>query len=108
MADTRDRGELFYITVQTDGAERMAQLLAEHPLDYGCRANPLRRGDGGLMIRALATQEQIEGLRRADFHLEVGENATELARQRMQEVGRGDRFEGGRVAPRGRGQKLPE
>jgi hypothetical protein len=40
--------------------------------------------------------------------LEVGENAAELAKQRMEEVGRGDRFEGGRVAPRGLGRKGSE
>jgi hypothetical protein len=108
MPQVQEQVDLFYVTIQTANSEVMGQLLREYPLDYGCRPNPVRQIDGSLIIQAMASLLEIEQLRQAGFLIEVGENATELARQRIQEVGRGDRFEGGQVAPRGLGLKVSE
>jgi hypothetical protein len=49
------------------------------------------------------TEVEIKELRKSGFSLEVGENVSELGLQRQTEVAKGDRFDGGRVAPKGLG-----
>lgn len=50
-------------------------------------------------------QEEIEQLLADKLDLEVGENVSELGLKRQTEVARGDRFDGGRIAPKGLGVK---
>lgn len=85
--------------------ESLAELLGTVDLDVGDR--PLvetgREGTGTLL--AFAAAGQIADLESAGYRVEVGENLSELGRLRQAEVGQGDRFEGGRVAPQGLGAK---
>src|SRR5947209_19567481 len=86
--------------------ETFAKLRQEFELDVGCRAphfevNP----DGSGTMLVYATEERIRELRAAGYRVEVGENVSELGRQRQKEVGEGDRFKGGRVTPRGLAEK---
>lgn len=90
----------------TGSAEALARVRREVDLDVGCRgphfeANP----DGTGTMLVYATEERIRALQAAGYRLERGENVSELGRQRQKEVGAGDRFEGGRVVPRGLGEK---
>jgi hypothetical protein len=80
--------------------------MQEFELDVGCRhpqveANP----DRTATLLVYATKERIRELHEAGYNVETLENVSELGRQRQKEVGVGDRFEGGRVAPRGLGEK---
>ena len=54
---------------------------------------------------AFAPEDQIREIQAAGYSVEVGENVSATARERQAEVGKGDRFEGGRVPPRGLGRK---
>jgi len=90
----------------TGRPETFARLRQEFELDVGCRAphfevNP----DGSGTMLVYATEERIRELRAAGYRVEVGENVSELGRQRQKEVGEGDRFKGGRVTPRGLAEK---
>jgi hypothetical protein len=49
--------------------------------------------------------EEVEQLRADKFQPEVGENVSELGLKRQTEVAQGDRFDGGRIAPKGLGVK---
>ena len=59
-------------------------------------------------ITVLVTKEQIERLQSAGAQVEVGENASATGRERQKEVSTGDRFEGGKVPPKGLGRKVLE
>jgi hypothetical protein len=90
----------------TGSSETLAKLRQEVDLDVGCRgphfeANP----DGTGTMLVYASEERIRALQAAGYHVERGENVSELGRQRQKEVGVGDRFKGGRVVPRGLGEK---
>jgi hypothetical protein len=90
----------------TGSRETLARLMQTFELDVGCRhpeieANP----DRTATLLLYATKERIRELQDAGYKVETGENVSELGRQRQKEVGKGDRFEGGRVAPRGLGEK---
>jgi hypothetical protein len=90
----------------TGSRETLARLMQTFEVDVGCRhpeieANP----DRTATLLLYATKERIRELQDAGYKVETGENVSELGRQRQKEVGKGDRFEGGRVAPRGLGEK---
>lgn len=85
--------------------ESVTELLSRFDLDVGDRPYVEPAAEGRGMLYAFAPQEQIRELEAAGYTVEVGENASETGRQRMAEVPEGDRFEGGRVPPRGLGQK---
>ena len=89
----------------TGSRETLARLMQTVQLDVGCRhpeieANP----DRSATLLFYATKDRIRELE-ANYKVETLENVSELGRQRQKEVGQGDRFEGGRIAPRGLGQK---
>lgn len=86
--------------------ETLARLMEQFAIDVGCRrphidVNP----DGSGTMLVYASEQRIRELRAAGYHVEQGENASALGRERQAEVGRDDRFQGGRVAPRGLGGK---
>jgi hypothetical protein len=85
--------------------ETMPTLLGSFDLDVGDRPMVEPKPDGSGSLLAFADDEMIRRLEAAGYDVEVGENVSEVGRQRQEEVGTGDRFEGGRVVPRGLGTK---
>ena len=85
--------------------ETYARLVQEFQVDVGCRPHVEVSPDGTGSLQIFASAAQIQALRAAGFLIEQGENASELGRKAQAEIGKGDRFEGGRVTPRGLGQK---
>jgi hypothetical protein len=85
--------------------ERFESLLQKFELDVGCRPHVHANPDGTGTLTAFATRERIREIEAAGYKVEIGDNASELGRQRQGEVGKADRFEGGRVVPRGLGRK---
>lgn len=63
---------------------------------------------GRVALSVLATKAQIERLQSAGLQVEVGENASAMGRVRQAEVAPGDRFDGGRIPPKGLGRKIRE
>jgi hypothetical protein len=91
----------------TGSRESLAKLLQTFELDVGCRhphvePNP----DRSATMVVYATEQRIREIQAAGYSVERGENVSALGRERQAEVGQGDRFQGGRVAPRGLGAKL--
>ena len=99
--------DLFTVRISVT-RETFQDLLRKFDLDVGCRPHFDENADGSAALTAFATKERISELEAAGYNVEVGENASELGRQRQAEVGQGDRFEGGRVVPRGLGEKTDE
>jgi hypothetical protein len=90
----------------TGTRETIAKVLREFELDVGCRhphvePNP----DRSATLLAFATDERFREIQAAGYRIEKGENVSALGRQRQADVGKGDRFEGGRRAPSGLGVK---
>jgi hypothetical protein len=90
------------VTVTRDQATE----LFRRGLDFGDRPHVSPNPDGTGDLDLFLTRGQIEGLRADGYAVEVGRNLSARARERLAEVGQGDRFEGGRVAPRGLGRKV--
>ena len=90
----------------TGSREALAKVLREFDLDIGCRHPRVETNPNDTVtLLAYATDDRIRELQAAGYSLERGENVSALGRARQSEVGAGDRFEGGRRAPSGLGEK---
>ena len=94
-----------YAARVTGSRETFVKLMQEFQLDVGCRPHLEVNPDGSGTMLVYATEERIRELQAAGYRVEPGENVSALGRERQAEVGKGDRFERGRVAPRGLGEK---
>ena len=95
--------DVFRAVLSAPSREAVAELLRKMKLDVGSMR--ARRGAKEVEVLLFVTQEQAEEIRRLGWKLEVYENLSEIGRSRQQEVGKGDRFEGGKIPPRGLGKK---
>ena len=89
----------------TVSREEFEKLMQKFPLDLGCRPHIEMNPDGTGTVQAFASAERIRELEAAGHKVEQGENVSEIGRERQKEVGSGDRFQGGRVIPRGLSRK---
>ena len=86
--------------------EQAAALLRRGEFDFGDHPRITENPDGTGNLDLVASNSQIEALRGEGYEVDVGHNLTARARARLKEVGHGDRFEGGRVPPKGLGRKI--
>lgn len=96
--------KILRIALRAPDRETLAKLVKEHRLDVG-GGGPRRQPDGTLSMEAYVPQELLERLKKRKAVFEIIEDATEVGKQRQKEVGKGDRFEGGKKVPRGLGKK---
>ena len=85
--------------------EEFEELMRRYPLDLGCRPHVELNADGTGTVQAFAPAERIRELEAAGYKVEQGENVSAAGRERQKEIGTGDRYQGGRVIPRGMGKK---
>jgi len=86
--------------------DQVDELLRRGEFDFGDHPTITPNPDGTGNLDLFVTRSQIEALQAAGYELEVGLNLSARARERVAEVGQGDRFDGGRVPPRGLGRKI--
>lgn len=91
------------ITLQVRDSSDLQRLLRTHDLDIDC-GGPRRLDDGGVIITAFVTQAQLHALR--DVQNVVMTEIDIPHKREGVDVGRGDRFDGGRIAPTGLGKKM--
>ena len=103
MADAFDNDSFAVtVTVTRDEADR---LLRRDGLDFGDHPRIAPIGDDLGRLTLFLDRRQIDELQSEGYRVEVGENVSAQARERLAEVGEGDRFDGGRLAPTGIGRK---
>ena len=96
--------DLFEVRI-TVSQDEFTRLIENIPLDLGCRPHIEMNPDGTGTVQAFASEARIRELEAAGYRVEQGENVSAVGRVRQREVGTGDRFQGGRVTPRGLGIK---
>lgn len=96
--------DLFEVRITVRG-EEFEELMQKYPLDLGCRPHVEMNADGTGTVQAFASTERIRELQTAGYKVEQGENVSATGRERQKEVGTGDRYQGGRIVPRGLGRK---
>lgn len=85
-------------------SETVLRAIAEHELDVGCRHASVERSEGDVVsVQIFASATQLDAIQGGGLKVERGDNVSALARERFTEVGRGDRYDGGRSFPEGLG-----
>lgn len=95
--------DVFRVELYVPDRESLAQLLQQRPLDVG--PSQLSPEGREFEVTIFVNEEEIATLREEGWRLEVHENLSEVGRSRQKEVREGDRFEGGRIPPKGLGTK---
>lgn len=103
-ADERD-DDVFAVRLRVSPDQARA-LVESGEYDTGDhpRFAPDRDGTGRLDL--FMTRRQADDLRGRGIELEVVSNQSSRARARVAELGEGDRYEDGKVTPRGIGRKI--
>jgi hypothetical protein len=97
--------DVFRVTLHAPDRAALARAVRELGLDIDHQHPADERGAKRVEIDGFLTQHQIDLLKGRGWELRVGENLSAIGRERQKEVGRGDRFEGGRKRPKGLGRK---
>ena len=94
------------LAVRVRATEAQVHELVGRGLDYGDRPHfgDVHEGKGQLDL--FLTREQIEVLRGEGYEVEIVSNQSARQRERLGEVGKGDRYEAGRIPPKGLGRKI--
>ncbi len=92
--------------VRVRATEAQVHELVGRGLDYGDRPHfgDVHAGKGQLDL--FVPRDQIEALRGEGYEVEIVSNQSARQRERLEEVEQGDRYEGGRIPPKGLGRKI--
>jgi hypothetical protein len=96
--------KILRITLRVPNRETLAEMVQELRLDVG-GGGPRPQPDGTLSMEAYVPEEMLEILKKRKTAFEVIEDATKTGKQRQKEVGKHDRFEGGKKFPHGLGKE---
>src|SRR5262245_59282129 len=88
------------IIIRSDSLEQLRKILAREDLDLNC-GGAKRTPAGEWVVEAYVPQRIATRLRKTGAHVEVDKDFTKRMSARHKEVGAGDRFQSGRVPPRG-------
>ena len=98
-------GDVFAVRAKVS-EDQALDLLRRGGLDYGDRPRFRLEPDGTGRLDLFVSRAQIEALQGDGIEVDIVNNQSARSRERMAEVGEGDRFDGGKVPPTGLGRKI--
>ena len=90
------------MTISAETSEQLREIVRREDLDLG---RPKKTDAGEWTVEAFGPRSVATRLRRAGLRVDVDTGFEGRAAARRNDVGTGDRFEGGRLPPRGVGRK---
>lgn len=103
-----DNESIVHIQIEAPTLAELKAFIDEIQPDLGCRTIS-RQIEGKFIIDAYLPEAQLQAARDSraarGVALHIIENATEIGRERQQEVGEGNRFSARGEVPRGLGRK---
>lgn len=95
--------DVFDVLLFAPNLETLTSLLKKFPMDDGpIEINPKTKA---VEAHFFIDEKQIDQLKKDGWKLEVLRNLSEVGRLRQKEVGKDDRFKGGKITPKGLGKK---
>ena len=92
------------ITVWVPHQKALSEILSAAKVDLNC-GSPKRDSDGNFIVTLFATKAEAAKVAALGYRHEMDENYGDVLEQRQQQVSKTDRFQGGRVKPKGLGIK---
>jgi hypothetical protein len=105
-APEQPESRVLHVRIHAVDFEALGALLLEG-IDAGCRPHFTEGHDRRLSMQAYVREDELVRLTDRGLEVDVVADATAAGAERQAQVGRGDRFEGGRIAPRGLGLEIP-
>ena len=104
MDDASEPARRLSGVIRVPDEEKLRELLSRGGrLDFGCKPTVISEAAGGFSVPVIGEADVLEALRSDGFELTLHE-----LREPQVDVGQGDRFKGGAVAPHGFGEKVRE
>ena len=101
------KSKLLMVRVTARDARTMRALLGDHALDVSC-GGPQALADGAVVLNTQIEAGALARLRRPGVEIEVLYDVEARARQHAKQIGKGNRFLGGKARyPRGLGRPVP-
>ncbi len=97
--------DLLTVAIQAGDVEKLRELVRTRPYDFGCRPSAISTAKGDYILPALLTWHQYEELKKGDLCVDILVKGVPDDRAAKETIGEGDRFDGGRLAPRGLGSR---
>jgi len=92
------------VVISADSPEQLREIVAREEMDLNCGG--ARKGRAGdWIVEAYVAEEVVTRLQKAGARVEIDKDFDKRTAARRAEVGKGDRFDKGRTAPRGLGRK---
>jgi len=99
-------GDIFAAKVRVT-PDQAGELLRSGEYDFGDRPRISPSADGTATLDLFLSRDQVAALEADGITVEIGNNQSARARAALAEIPEGDRYEGGRLTPRGIGRKIP-
>jgi len=93
------------VAVHAEDTATLHEIVRTRPGDYGCRPRAVPHDRRGFALHAILTPQEHAALRNAGHEVERLADILSPNRRAAATIGAGDRFDGGRVAPRGLGSR---
>lgn len=93
-----------HVTISAPSLEQLRAVVRRGVMDLGC-GGARRHPDGTWTVDAYVSEAVAADLERTGAALDIDRQFAARMAARQAEVGAGDRFQGGRAAPRGVGRK---
>jgi hypothetical protein len=93
------------VAIHADDTATLHEIVRTRPGDYGCRPRALPHDRRGFALHAILTPDEHAALRAAGHDVELLTDTLSLDRRAAATIGKGDRFDGGTIAPRGLGSR---
>lgn len=98
---------LLTVAIHAGDVEELRELVRTQPFDFGCRPCATRTEEGDYTLSALLTRDQYGDLREKNIRVDIAFEGVPEDRNARATIGQGDRFDGGRIPPRGLGSRGP-
>ena len=95
--------DVYQVIMRAPNPLALVKMIREMGLDVDHGHRP-PKGER-VEVQGFLTQAQIDALKQEGWHVKVERNLSAVGRERQKEVGTGDRFKGGKIAPKGLGKK---
>jgi hypothetical protein len=98
-------GDIFAVRVRATH-EQARELVESGEYDTGDHPRFTQGRNGAGSLDLFVSRAQADAIRERGMTVEVVSNQSSRARARIAELGEGDRYEGGKITPRGLGRKI--
>lgn len=103
MAKKNER--IMKIALRDPKRKNLGKLVRKYNLDIWGTGGLEETPEGTATVEGYVPETALDKMKTAGLDFDVIEDATKVGKARQKQVGQGDRFEGGKIAPKGLGTK---